>query len=180
MTTRRTVLLGGFGAGVFAATASAWAWLSVGYALPADTIAIALSEKELAVARALAAALVPDELARAVPQRLDEEVWAAATHIQEDLKGALFVLEHGPLLVGFHSRLTHLDVEERRACLRAMLTSDRPVLVQAAVALKQMIQLFAYAQPEAWAAIGYEGPRVARVPPESARAYAALVERARG
>ena len=83
MTTRRTVLLGGFGAGVFVAAASGWAWLSVGYSLPPDTVAVALSEKELAVVGALTEALVPGEdgmpngLALRVPQRVDEEVRAA-------------------------------------------------------------------------------------------------------
>ena len=183
MTTRRTLLLGGFGAGVFVAAASGWAWLSVGYSLPPDTIAVALSEKELAVVAALTEALVPGEdgmpngLALGVPQRVDEEVWAAPPAIQSDLKAALLLLEHAPPLIGFASRFTHLDVEARRACLRAMLGSDKAVLVEAAAALKQMIHLFTYARDEAWPAIGYEGPRVDRVPPESALAYAALSKR---
>ncbi len=182
--TRRSLLLGGFGAGVFVAAASGWAWLSVGYVLPPDTVAIALTEKELAVVGALTDALLPGEdgmpNGHGVPQRVDEEVWAAPPSVQSDLKGALLVLEHAPIAVGFASRFTHLDPDARRACLRAMLASDKAVLVQAAAALKQMIHLFAYARPEAWSAIGYEGPRVARKPPESARAYAELLERARG
>lgn len=183
MTTRRTLLLGGFGAGVFVAAASGWAWLSVGYSLPPDTIAVALSEKELAVVAALTEALVPGEdgmpngVALGVPQRVDEEVWAAPPAIQSDLKAALLLLEHAPPLIGFASRFTHLDVETRRACLRAMLASDRAVLVEAATALKQMIHLFTYARPEAWPTIGYDGPRVERAPPDSARAYAALSKR---
>jgi hypothetical protein len=183
MTTRRTLLLGGFGAGVFVAAASGWAWLSVGYTLPPATVAIALSEKELAVVAALAQALVPGEdgmpngLALGVPQRVDEEVWAASPAIQADLKAALLLLEHAPLLVGFASRFTHLDVEGQRACLRAMLASDKEVLVVAATALKQMIHLFTYASDGAWPAIGYDGPRVGRAAPESARAYAALLKR---
>lgn len=182
MTTRRTVLLGGFGAGVFVAAASGWAWMSVGYSLPANTVAIALTEKELAVVAALTEALVPGEngmpsgLTLGVPQRVDEEVWAAPPTIQDDLKGALLVLEHAPPLCGFASRFTHLDADARRECLRAMLASDKAVLVQAATALKQMIHLFTYARDEAWPAIGYEGPRVKRVVPDSARAYAALLK----
>ena len=56
MTTRRTVLLGGFGAGVFVVAASGWAWMSVGYSLPPNTVAVALTEKQLAVVAALAEA----------------------------------------------------------------------------------------------------------------------------
>jgi hypothetical protein len=183
MTTRRTVLLGGFGAGVFVAAASGWAWLSVGYSLPPGTVAVALSEKELAVVCALTETLVPGEdgmpngIALGVPQRVDEEVWAASPKIQSDLKAALLLLEHAPPLVGFASRFTHLDVDARRACLRAMLAADKEVLVEAATALKQMIHLFTYARDEAWPAIGYDGPRVGRALPESARAYAALTKR---
>ena len=94
MTTRRTLLLGGFGAGVFVAAASGWAWMSVGYSLPPNTVAIALTEKELAVVAALTEALVPGEdgmpngVALGVPQRVDEEVWAAPPAIQSDLKAA--------------------------------------------------------------------------------------------
>ena len=58
-----------------------------------------------------------------------------------------------------------------------MLAADKEVLVEAATALKQMIHLFTYACDEAWPAIGYDGPRVARAAPESARAYAALTKR---
>jgi hypothetical protein len=183
MTTRRTVLLGGFGAGLFVAAASGWAWLSVGYSRPSDTIAVALSEKQLAVVAALTEALVPGEdgmpngLALGVPQRVDEEVWSASPAIQSDLKAALLLLEHAPPLVGFASRFTHLDIQGRRECLRAMLGSDKEVLVVAATALKQMIHLFTYASDEAWPAIGYDGPRVGRAAPESARAYAALLKR---
>lgn len=178
MTTRRNVLIGLFGGGAFVAAAGGLAWCTVGYDLGPGEVPVALTVKEYVVARSIVEALVPggsglpSGVDLHIPQRLDEELWAAPDAIAADLKAALLVVEHAPPLLAFAGRFSSLAVPERQACLRAMLASNRDVFVQVVIAFKQMAHLFYYADPGAWTAIGYDGPWVAEAkPPPTALAY---------
>ena len=187
---RRFLKLGLAGTVGFTALGTGLRFLGVfGYAdklAPRDT-PIALSTKEFAVVKALSEILLPaspgfpsgEELG--IPQRVDEEVWAAQPKLASDLKLGLQVLEHAPLLYGHLGRFTALDPETRARAFRSMLTSDNQVLVQVCSGFKLMFHFFYYNREATWKGIGYEGPFVPTpVPPESARAYAALLAERRG
>lgn len=180
---RRRLLQVGLLGGVALAAAGGLAWVRFGYALHSGEHPLALSPKEWCVVRAVVEALLPADgdlpagLDVGIVQRIDEEVWSAPPDVAKDLKAALQLLEHGPPLLGFGGRFSSLSPEARRACFDRMLRSRWDLFVQTAVAYKQMAHLFYYAHPATWAAIGYDGPWVARErPPASASAYRHLLE----
>jgi len=121
MATRRQVLARIFGGGAFLAAAGGLAWFRLGYDLLPGEIPVALDTKELVVVRSLVQALLPggDGLPSGVeigiPQRIDEEVWAAPEAVAKDLKAGLLLLEHGPLALGFLGRFSSLSVDKRQA-----------------------------------------------------------------
>jgi len=179
--TRRRLLAAGLGGGSLLLVGSGLRWFTSGYQLQAGEVALGLSVKELCVVRALvevffpASGALPSGVALGVHQRIDEEVWAQPQPLREDLQAAIQLLEHGPLLVGFPGRLSSLDGPEREKAFERMLASDQDVVVQAAVALKQMAHLFYYGHPDTWKAIGYDGPWVPQpLPSESSARYQSL------
>jgi hypothetical protein len=183
---RRTVLRLGFaGATALALGGGLASWVTAGYASllePNDT-PIALSVKEFAVVRALVDALFPGEdgfpsgLAIGLPQRVDEEIWAANDFTRGALKDGIQVLEHLPPLHGHPHRFTALDREARVAVFAKLLASRTNTIRQIAVALKQMTHLFYYANEKVWPSIHYDGPFVKEPkPPASAIAYADLLK----
>jgi hypothetical protein len=183
--TRRRVLAAGLGGGALLLMGSGLRWFAGGYRLLAGERALGLSVKELCVVRALVEAFfpavdgLPSGVALRVHQRIDEEVWAQPQAVREDLQAALQLIEHSPPLLGFGGRMSSLDVATREQAFQRLLTSDQDVVVQAAVALKQMAHLFYYAHPDTWKALSYDGPLVPEpVPAESSTRYQALVARA--
>ncbi len=150
--------------------------------LAPQDLPIALSAKEFAVVKALCEILLPETPgfpsgeSLGVPQRIDEEVWATSPRLASDLKTCLQLLEHAPVMVGHFGRFSALDPEVRARAFQALLTSQTDVLVQISVGLKEMVHFFYYVRKETWTGIGYEGPFVPEaVPPESSKAYAALL-----
>ncbi len=186
MLTRRTALFG-LGGALVLACGGALGRLATGYSLPPGDAPIGLSEKELAIVRAIVEALCPAEpdlpggLELGVHQRIDEEVWSMAPDLADDVRSAVNVIEMLPLVAGFGGRFTHLPVERRLEAFSWMLASGPRAVGQAASALKQMCSLFLYTREETWAAIGYDGPWIATArPPPSSVAYAALLAERRG
>ncbi len=158
------------------------AWLSTGYALQRGEFAIGLSVKEYCVVRAIVDTMLPGGagqkpgLELAVPQDIDEEIWAADAGLASDLSSVLMLIEHVPPLYGHFGRFTRLPRETRAQVLAAMLRSSRTVLVQAAVAVKELCQIFYYAKDATWPAIGYDGPWIKTPrPPDSDIAYQKLL-----
>ena len=124
---------------------------------------------------------MPSGLELGLHQQIDEQVWAADPHVAGDLRAALELLEHVPLLFGHFGRLTSLDREARRDVIESMLSSQRDLFVQVGFGLKQMVQMLYYANDAVWPHIGYDGPwQPTPVPPESSLRYAALLRQARG
>lgn len=178
---RRRLLASGLGGAVLVC-GGGLSWLTLGYRLPEGEVAIGLSVKELCVVRALVEAMLPAEsdlpsgLELGVHVRIDEEVWAGPDAVRADLSAALQLLEHLPPLFGHPGRLTSLSPARRLAFLEQALRHGPQPVVQAVVALKQMVHLFFYVHPRTWAAIGYDGPWVPEArPPASSRAYAELL-----
>lgn len=181
-TTRRRLLTVGLGGGALLLLGGGvLRWFTGGYRLLPGEVALGLSVKELCVVRSLvevffpAADGLPSGVALGVHQRIDEEVFSQPPEMREDLRAALQLLEHAPLLQGFGGRLSSLAPPEREQAFARLLTSDQDVVVQAAMALKQMAHLFYYARPETWAALSYDGPWVPKPqPPESSVRYESL------
>ena len=101
------------------------------------------------------------DLARRFDQFLaDEPAWN-----QDDLKKGLVLLELGPLV--FDRKLTtlsRLSPEERLAHFERW-TKGTLLQRQVALALRRFLTLVFYDRPEAWKAIGYDGPLLAAVRP---------------
>jgi hypothetical protein len=182
---RRRLLQIGLLGGVALAAAGTLSWVRFGYALQPGDRPVALSTKEWCVVRAMVEALLPADgdlppgVDLGVVQRIDEEVWSAPPGVDKDLKAALQLMEHAPPLLGFAGRFSSLSPEARRACFDRMLRSRWNLLVQTAVAYKQMAHLFYYAHPATWPVMGYEGPWIGEEkPPPSAIAYRRALEAA--
>ena len=185
--TRRRFLAAGIGGGSLLLAGSALRWFSSGYALLPGESAVGLSVKELCVVRSLVEAFfpatgaLPSGVALGVHQRIDEEIWAQPPALREDLRDALQLIEHAPPLFGFAGRMSALDAPTRERAFGRLLASDQDVVVQAAVALKQLAHLFYYGHPDTWKALGYDGPWVHQpLPAESSLRYQALVARGPG
>lgn len=167
------------GGGIFG-----WRIWSRGYdrmLAPGDT-PLALSAKEFAIAKRFVQALLPGDDgfpagdAIGIPQRIDEEVWAAPPELASDLKSGLLLLEHATLWSGYSSRFTALAPAQQREYLSKLLAGDNNTLCLIAIAFKQMAHLFYYGHPAVWQRIGYDGPLVEKAaPPDSAITYQALL-----
>lgn len=177
-TTRRRLLAAGVGGAALLGAGGLLRWVASGYALPTGDVSLALSTKEMVVVRAIVDALfpgdetgVPSGLSLEVHQRIDEEVWAQPDEMRADLRAALHLLEHAPPLFGSFGRLSSLPREDRLHVYEAMLTRGPSVVVQAALALKQIGSLHYYAHPSVWPHLGYDGPwmPVAKPPPSHLR-----------
>ncbi|HYO55744.1 MAG TPA: hypothetical protein VEU50_23465 [Archangium sp.] len=185
--TRRRLLAAGLGGGALLLVGSGLRWFTSGYQLLPGEASVGLSVKELCVVRSLvemffpASGALPSGVALGVHQRIDEEVWSQPQAMREDLQAAIQLIEHAPLLLGFSGRMSSLDLPEREKAFQRLLASDRDVVVQAAVALKQMAHLFYYGHPDTWKAIGYDGPWQPRpLPPESSARYQSFMVDAAG
>ncbi len=187
-TRRRLLKLGSGGAIALAVGGGALRWLAGGYSsqLEKDEVPIALSTKELAIVKALVAALLPAEegfpagVALRVHQRIDEEMWAASEGTRSDLKNGLQLFEHATITHGYASRFTSLDPASRVAYFDKLLRGEPGALQQIAVALKELVYLFYYCRDETWKVIGYDGPLVGVVkPPDSHVAYRDLLSKRR-
>lgn len=159
-------------------------WVNGGYALAPGDVAIGLSVKQLAVARAIVDALAPGEdgwpsgIELGIHRAVDEQVWAADPGMADDLRRGLELIEHVPPLFGYLGRFSSLDRARRQALYEKLLRSRFDVLVQVATAFKQLVQLCYFANDRVWPLIGYDGPWVKDPkPPESAVAYAELVRK---
>lgn len=178
ITRRRLIQTGIAGTALLAVGGTVFGWATFGYHLEPGEWAIGLSVKEFCVVRALVDTIVPGGgklkpgVELGVPQRIDEEVWAADDGMRSDLRNILQFIEHIPPVYGHFGRFTSLDRTAREKVLRSLLTSSQTLFVQAATAAKELVYLFYYSHDETWEALGYPGPLVDyNKPPESALRY---------
>jgi hypothetical protein len=185
---RRRLLKGGLGGALLLAGGGLLGWriFERGYGpfITSGEVPIALSVKEFAIVKALVRAILPAEAgfpsgeSLGVPQRIDEEVWAAAPALRSDLKAGVQILEHATALHGFPSRFTRLPAADQRVYLEKLLAGSNNTLCLIALALKEMAHLFYYGNEAVWRHIGYDGPLVkTAVPPDSTVAYKALLRK---
>lgn len=180
--TRRRLLAFGLGGTALLGAGAGLRWFSSGYRLPPGQTALALSDKELVVVRAWVEAVlppvdgVPGGLELEIHQRIDEELWAQPDEVRSDLSAAIQLIEHAPPFFGAFGRFSSLSIERRAELAGRMLVAGPAVMVQAAVALKQMTHLYYAAHPAVWKRIGYDGPWMPEPrPPASHTRYVELL-----
>jgi len=181
---RRFLKLGVVSTALVATSGTALAWFHVGYGkhLDASDKPIALTTKEFAIVKALVRALFPADgdlpsgESLRLAQRVDEEVWAAAPEMKSELSWGLQLLEHAPRLYGMRGRLTNMSATEAGNYFERVLLGPRESLRQVAIAARQLLHIFYYANPATWKAIGYDGPLVPEAkPPETHKRYLELI-----
>jgi len=184
---RRFLQLGIGGVVLLAVGGSAFRWVKGGYRLTPGDRVLALSVKQLAVVRAVVDTLAPGAdgwpsgLELGIHREIDQQIWAIDEPTASDLKSGLELLEHVPPIFGHLGRFSGLDRAARQDVFDRMLCSRFDVLVQIAVAMKQLTLLCYYASDKVWPFIGYDGPWIQQPkPPESAQRYAELVRKAAG
>lgn len=182
---RRFLKLGIGGVVALGLGGSALRWVKGGYRLAPGDVALGLSVKQLAVVRAIVDALAPggdgwpNGLDLGAHREVDQQLWALDPAMAADLGSGLELLEHVPPLYGHFGRFSALDRAARQDVLERMLSSRFDVLVQIAMAMKQLVLLCYYTNDKVWPFIGYDGPWVKDPkPPESALLYAELSRKA--
>jgi hypothetical protein len=129
-----------------------------------------LTRKEFAVVTKAAARILglPDEAEDEIGCFIDVLLDELPPTSQRQARFMLRVVEHGTHLFDLKpKRFTRLSPPEQDAYLRGWMESSlgaRRVIFRA---LKTLAALGYYAQPEAWGAIGYDGPWIGRVEAES-------------
>jgi hypothetical protein len=182
LTRRRLIQTGIAGTALLAVGGTVLGWATLGYHLEPGEWAIGLSVKEFCVVRALVDTMVPGGgklkpgVELGVPQRIDEEVWAADDGMRSDVRNILQFIEHVPPVYGHFGRFTSLDRTAREKVLRSLMASSQTIFVQAATAVKELVYLYYYSHDETWDALGYPGPLVDyNKPPASALRYQQLI-----
>lgn len=158
-------------------------WFASGYSLPPGETALVLSDKEMVVVRAWVEVVLPATreapggVELGIHQRIDEELWAQPDEMRSDIKAAIQLIEHAPPWFGVLGRFSSLKPERRLEVAEKMLVSGPDLMVQAAVALKQLSQLHYGAHPATWKSMGYDGPWIGEAkPPVSHLRYMQLLD----
>jgi hypothetical protein len=126
---------------------------------------LAMTEKEYAVTRAAAEALLADVPVNpsAVATAIDAELAAVGEPIRGDFKSMLGLVEHLTFLGGRRHRFTALPPAQRIADLRNWSRSRFKLRRGAFRALQGFIVYFAYVRDETRAITGFPGPWPERV-----------------
>ena len=120
---------------------------------------------------------LPSGIDVGVPQKIDEQIWAAEPQTQSDFTAALQVGEFSPPLYGHVSRFTTLSVADRSDVLKGLTDSSVDVLVAVVNGLRTLVFTVYYAQEPTWDAIEYDGPWVTEAkPPASEIRYAEILK----
>ncbi|MGQ0562599.1 MAG: hypothetical protein ACT443_12085 [Gemmatimonadota bacterium] len=124
-----------------------------------------LSDKEYAVARAAAEALLVGVpvAAATVATRIDRELAAVGDPIRTDMKTVLALMEHATPLGGRIRRFTALTPEQRLAYLEGWRDSRFQLRRAAYQAIKGFVHYVAYIDPATRPLTGFEGPWPERV-----------------
>lgn len=147
---------------------------------PAGLIAtgpIALDARRFHVLATLVDAMYPERpdfpagLALGVPQRIDRELHFMARHTREQIELALDLLEYGGIFAGWFGRFSRLSPERKLIAVDAMFDHRWITYRQVATALTQLVKGMYFADPGSWKGIGYDGPFMPPLVPESIAAY---------
>jgi len=133
---------------------------------------LSLSEKEYAVARAAAEALLIDVPVRpdAIAAAIDRELSIVGDPVRADMKSVLRLVEHLTFLALRRRRFTELRPDERLGYLRGWATSRISLRRGAYQAIRGFVTYFAYIRPDTRMLTGFEGPYQERLPVVPVRA----------
>jgi len=96
-------------------------------------------------------------------RRIDALAAAQGPDVIRGLRGGLWLVDlASPLLAGRLGRFSGLPLDDRTACLQALLESPIALAREVFAGLKQLSLFTFYAVDESWPATGYEGPWVRR------------------
>lgn len=126
---------------------------------------LSLSEKEYAVARAAAEALLTGVpvAARTIARRIDQELALVGEPVRTDMKTLLSLLEHATPLGGHLQRFTGLRPEHRLSYLNTWRNSRFQLRRAAYQGLKGFVYYFAYIDPATRTITAFPGPWAERV-----------------
>lgn len=131
---------------------------------------LVLAAQEAALFEQLGRALLPqgeiwpDVVTAEVAQRIDEELYFVAPHIQQDFKLALKVVDALPLLYGHFSFFSTLTLADQQACLRANESTRFDSLRAAVNGCRMAIYMVYFGHATTWHAMHYDGPHAHIVP----------------
>lgn len=164
---RRRFLKLGVGAAVaFALAGGGIALLSPG--MSQGRLTDAGREVFAAVARAVLDGCLPEDAAqrdialREHMLRLDDALGAFPSQVQSELSQLLALLASAPgrtVLAGLQTPWAQASVSQLQAALQGMRTSSLALRQQAYHALRDLTNAAYFADPQAWALLGYPGPR---------------------
>lgn len=128
--------------------------------------ALALGEGPYRTLHALADAVLPgpprvpwDAGSLAIAERIAVLLAAGGDELLEPARAGLQLLEHAPLGTELSmSRFSHASRAKRLAILRAWADSSVPVKRLVVASLRRAVVFCAWASPETWALVGYDGP----------------------
>jgi hypothetical protein len=139
-----------------------------------------LTPKELAVLTAFAARVItpaesaPTATDARIARRVDRELVFSDGRLTGDVRAALALIEHGPVLDLRFRRFTRLPPEEQDAYLAACARSSWSLRRNAFAGLRFLCLFLYYSDDRTWRSIGYGGVMVDRKLPEASNAREAL------
>jgi len=143
-------------------------------ALIGDYEPLALTAREFAVLSAYCACVVPSTAGAptaaetAIARRIDKELtFHEDSALLDDVKGALFLIEHLTFASGYFGRFSRLPAAAQEAYLAAMSRSDLSFKRDPVNGLRFMTLFFYYTDERTWSQIGYGGPPAKRKLPEA-------------
>ncbi len=137
---------------------------AVGHFPLSRVVSQGLGASRLITLQAAFEALLPTrEDARVAAGGVDEFMARGDPVAREELRLALFLLEHGGGFSWFSfKRFSRLSVERREQILESWLQSRIPVLRQVSQGIRKAGYFTHFSRPETWMGIGYDGPWVGR------------------
>ena len=125
-----------------------------------ETRLLSLTEKEYAVTRAAAEALLPGTgvSPAVIASRIDRELSMAGDPMRTDFKTVVGLIEHLTILGGKTQRFTLLSPADRLAYLRTWKNSRFTLRRGAYFALKGFVYYFTYSDPSTRALTQFAGP----------------------
>ena len=135
---------------------------------------LALTPREFAILGAYCARMVPAKAGTptaaetAIARRIDKELtFHDGSTLVDDVRNALFLIEHLTFASGYLRRFTRLAATAQDAYLTAMARSDLSFKRDPVNGLRFIALFFYYTDERTWPQIGYAGPPAARKLPES-------------
>ena len=171
---RRLFLFGAGAATALALTLNRFGGYAEIGAWRGHTLGIPAAHVLIAAAEAVLLPSPPRPVSVDIAQRVDDYVTRLPPAKRDEIAMLFPAIEHGTFLGGHLSRFTELSHDARREHLRA-LRAMGGLAAAAARGLRDLVMIGAYQRPEAWEAMGYDGPMMPAEPRAIWEPYASMV-----